>query len=74
MISSIICGICNAYNRLTGSSTTVDDLVIDWSKLRVVGYTTTRVLSDEEVKALGLDLLEEGETKEETRTEMTLEL
>lgn len=74
MISSIICGIANAYNKLTGSSTVVSDLVIDWSKFRVVGYTTTRVLSDEEVKALGLDLLEEGEIKEETRTEMTLEL
>lgn len=74
MISSIICGIANAYNKLTGSSTVVSDLVIDWLRLRVVGYTTTRVLSDEEVKALGLDLLEEGEIKEETRTEMTLEL
>jgi len=74
MISNIICGICNAYNKITGSTTTVNDLVIDWTKLRVVGYTTTRVLSDEEVKALGLDRLEKGEIKEETRTEMTLEL
>lgn len=74
MISDMICGVCNAYNKLTGSSTVVSDLVVDWSKLRVVGYTTTRILSDEEVKALGLDLLEEGEIKEETRTEMTLEL
>lgn len=72
MISSIICGIANAYNKLTGSSTVVSDLVIDWSKFRVVGYTTTRVLSSEEVKALGLDRLEKGEVKE--RTEMTLEL
>ena len=74
MLSNIIVGIANAYNKLTRSSTVVSDLVIDWSKLRVVGYTTTRVLSDEEVKALGLDLLEEGEIKEETRTEMTIEL
>ena len=74
MISNVICGVCNAYNKLTGSTTTVSDLVIDWTKMRVVGYTTTRALSDEEVKALGLDLLEEGEIKEETRTEMTLEL
>lgn len=74
MISDMICGVCNAYNKLTGSSTVVSDLVVDWSKLRVVGYTTTRVLSSEEVKALGLDKLEKGETKEETRTEMTLEL
>lgn len=72
MISDMICGVCNAYNKLTGSSTVVSDLVVDWSKLRVVGYTTTRVLSSEEVKALGLDKLEKGETKE--RTEMTLEL
>lgn len=74
MINNIICGIANAYNKVTGSSTVVSDLVIDWSKMRVVGYTTTRVLSDAEVKALGLDRLEKGETKEETRTEMTLEL
>ena len=70
----VICGVCNAYNKLTGSTTKVSDLVIDWTKMRVVGYTTTRVLSDAEVKALGLDLLEEGAVKEETRTEMTLEL
>ena len=74
MISNVICGVCNAYNKLTGSTTKVSDLVIDWTKMRVVGYTTTRVLSDAEVKALGLDLLEEGAVKEETRTEMTLEL
>lgn len=74
MISDMICGVCNAYNKLTGSSTVVSDLVIDWANLRVAGYTTTRVLSDEEVKALGLDKLEKGEIKEETRTEMTLEL
>lgn len=72
MLSNIICSIINAYNKWTGSTTVVSDLVIDWSRLRVVGYTTTRALSSEEVKALGLDRLEKGETK--TRTEMTLEL
>jgi hypothetical protein len=74
MVGNIICGVINTYNKLTGSKTTISDLIIDWSKMRVVGYTTTRELSDEEVKALGLDLLEEGEIKEEERVEMTLEL
>ena len=74
MVGNIICGVINTYNKLTGSKTTISDLIIDWSKMRVVGYTTTRELSDEEVKALGLGLLEEGEIKEEERVEMTLEL